>query len=303
MWKKFGRIFVAQGQYEWMQSYVAMPMVLHLSGDMYRVYFGTRNKDNQPYIGFVEFDIKDPSEITRISDNYVLGPGPMGFFDENGVYPGRIVEDIKTGKLHMYYMGRSNGMHPVFYMAIGLAVSDDGGQTFRRYSDGPLMCRSQHDPSMVSTPWVLREDDKWRMWYLSGLGWKGDGDKIQSFYHIKYAESEDGIHWIRDGHIAIDLRPDETNIAAPSILRSATEYEMWYSYSSGTGYQIGYAVSSDGYEWIRKDEEVGIELSKKGWDSKCMAYPCVFSHKDRRYMLYSGNGNGQEGIGLAIQDN
>ena len=301
MWKKFGRIFVAEGQYGWMQSHVAMPMAHHLSGDIYRVYFGTRNKNNQPHIGFVEFDINNPSEITKVSENYVLGPGEMGFFDENGVYPGRIVEDSRTGRLLMYYMGRSNGVHPLFYMAIGLAVGDDEGQSFHRYSEGPLMCRSQHDPWMVSTPWVLRENDRWRMWYLSGLAWKRDANKVQSFYHIKYAESEDGIEWIRDGHVAINLKTNETNIAAPSVLRSTTKYEMWYSYSSGAGYQIGYAVSEDGYDWIRKDKEVGIALSEEGWDSECMAYPCVFVHKGRRYMLYSGNGNGREGIGIAVE--
>jgi len=187
-------------------------------------------------------------------------------------------------------------------MAIGLAVSDDGGETFVRFSDGPIMCRSQYDPWIVSTPWVLREKNGWRMWYLSGLGWKSNGDKSQSFYNIKYAESKDGIQWIRKGLVAIDLKPGEANIAAPCIVKSSREHEMWYSYSYGAGYQIGYAVSTDGYDWVRKDEEVGIELSKNGWDSKCMAYPCVFSHKNRRYMLYSGNGNGQEGIGIAVEE-
>lgn len=77
---------------------------------------------------------------------------------------------------------------------------------------------------------------------------------------------------------------------------------MWYSYVDTSSYKIGYAESQNGLDWRRKDEEVGIFLSDNGWDSDCMAYPCVFVHNDKRYMLYSGNTLGKEGIGLAVHE-
>jgi hypothetical protein len=74
---------------------------------------------------------------------------------------------------------------------------------------------------------------------------------------------------------------------------------MWYA-SRGTAYRIGYAESSDGRHWERRDGEAGIDVSDSGWDSEMLAYPCVFDHRGQRYMLYNGNGFGQTGIGLAI---
>ena len=139
------------------------------------------------------------------------------------------------------------------------------------------------------------------MWYLSGLKW----DKVEpvSYYHIKYAESRDGIHWKRDGLICIDLREGETNIASPTVLKENGAYRMWYSYAAtGHGYRIGYAESADGLLWRRMDEGAGIDLSTSGWDSETIAYPSVFSHEGQKYMLYSGNQFGRDGFGLAVEE-
>ena len=74
---------------------------------------------------------------------------------------------------------------------------------------------------------------------------------------------------------------------------------MWYC-SRGESYRIGYAESDDGIHWIRKDQDVGIDVSDSGWDSEMIEYPFVFDHEGDRYMLYNGNGYGKTGIGLAV---
>ena len=76
---------------------------------------------------------------------------------------------------------------------------------------------------------------------------------------------------------------------------------MWYSFKDpAIGYRMGYAESNDGIKWTRMDNEVGIDVSKKGWDSEMIQYPYVFNHKNNKYMLYNGNGYGENGAGLAI---
>ena len=76
-------------------------------------------------------------------------------------------------------------------------------------------------------------------------------------------------------------------------------YRMWYSYR-GQNYRIGYAESKDGLRWVRKDKEVGIDLSKDGWDSEMIEYAYVFQHGKHKIMLYNGNGYGLTGIGYAV---
>jgi predicted GH43/DUF377 family glycosyl hydrolase len=83
---------------------------------------------------------------------------------------------------------------------------------------------------------------------------------------------------------------------------------MWYSYrgikdyrtDKKHAYRIGYAESSDGIKWTRKDDIVGIDVSEDGWDSQMIAYPYVYEHEGRKYMIYNGNGFGKSGFGYAV---
>jgi hypothetical protein len=122
-------------------------------------------------------------------------------------------------------------------------------------------------------------------------------------YHIKYAESEDGINWYRDKVVAIDYANDgEYAISRPSVIHDHECWRMWYSYR-GQSYRIGYAESADGIHWKRLDSQVGIDVSTTGWDSEMIEYPFVFDHKGQRYMFYNGNGYGKTGFGLAVLAN
>lgn len=145
------------------------------------------------------------------------------------------------------------------------------------------------------------EGGLWRMWYLSCTGWSDSPDGIRHHYHIKYAESSDGLHWKRDGVVAIDYQdPSEYAISRPSVVHDADVWRMWYSHR-GAAYRIGYAESLDGKTWQRMDDNAGIEPSASGWDSEMIEYPYVFDHRGTRYMLYNGNGYGKSGFGLAVQ--
>jgi hypothetical protein len=141
------------------------------------------------------------------------------------------------------------------------------------------------------------------MWYVSGTGWEIKEGRPHHRYHIKYAESADGIHWERKGIVCIDYQsPEEYAFARPCVLRSEGIYKMWYS-CRGQSYRIGYAESLDGIEWTRRDNESGIDVSPLGWDSEMVAYPYVFENRGAHYMFYNGNDYGRTGIGLAVLEN
>lgn len=299
LWQKTGLIFSAPGTLPWMRSHASLPVALPLGGDLYRIYFASRDERNRSHVGFIEVDITDPARVIRLSDKPCLAPGPIGHFDEHGVYAASLVRH--EGDLYLYYIGWNVGARPpLFYASIGLAISRDGGVTFEKYKPAPIMARSEYDPCLVTAPFVLIDNGKWRMWYVSGFEWREIGDSLHSIYHVKYAESDDGIDWDRRGLICIGLRPGEWNISRPCVIIDAETYKMWYGFNKGDGYRVGYAESNDGYTWERLDEAVGIGLSESGWDSEAMAYPWVFDHAGRKHMLYNGNGFGRTGLGLAV---
>jgi hypothetical protein len=201
---------------------------------------------------------------------------------------------------YLYYIGWTLGVTVPFQNSIGLAVSHDGGRTFTPYSDAPILGRNAHDPFFVASPCVMVENGIWRMWYVSCVEWEPGRNGPRHRYHIKYAESADGIRWQRNGVVSIDFKSAaEYAISRPSVLKDDGTYKMWYSYR-GESYRIGYAESKDGIRWERKDDVINLTVSEAGWDSEMIEYPFVFDHKSRRYMLYNGNGYGKTGIGLAV---
>jgi hypothetical protein len=230
----------------------------------------------------------------------LLAPGPLGSFDDAGVTTSCIVE--ARGAITLYYSGWTRGASVPFYFYVGCARSTDGGKTFERVSPAPVLERSEVDPYLTASPWVLLEDGLWRMWYVAGTGWEElAADRPRHRYHIRYAESEDGLAWRRDGHVCIDFRDEsEYAIARPCVVRDGDTYRMWYS-SRGDAYRLGYAESADGLSWKRLDQLAGLEPSTEGWDSEMVCYPAVYDAGERRYLLYNGNGYGETGVGFAVE--
>jgi hypothetical protein len=227
----------------------------------------------------------------------VLMPGELGTFDDRGVTMSCLVE--YEGARYLYYTGWMLGVTVPFYFAVGLAVSDDG-RTFRRASRAPLLDRSEIDPFLTASPFVLVEDGRWRMWYVSGTGWTSDVPRPRHRYHIKYAESADGLAWTRHRDACIDYAgPDEYAFGRPFVRRERGLYRMWYSYR-GARYRIGYAESADGIRWERRDDHRGLEPSGAGWDSEMVEYPWIVDADGRLWMLYNGNDYGATGVGLAV---
>lgn len=295
-WIKKGLIFWPTGHSDWLCSHAALPVVDRI-GNRYRIYFSSRDKKGRAQVGYFETDVNAIDKVLRVSEEPAIGLGQMGTFDDSGVTTSWIVNH--QGKKYHYYSGWSLGVTVPFYFYIGLAVSKDGGDSYQRVSSAPILDRNTIDPYLTASPCVLVENGKWRMWYVSGTGWDLKDDRPHHYYHIKYAESSDGINWNREGIVCIDYQlPGEYAFARPCVIKDGNTYKMWYSYR-GQNYRIGYAESSDGITWTRKDWASGIDVSESGWDSEMIEYPYVFETEGTHYMLYNGNEYGKTGIGLA----
>lgn len=303
-WIKKGLIFTPPKK-NWMWTHATTPTPFIINEERIRIYAGFRDKNNITRIGYVDFN-SDLSKILEVSDQPVLDIGKPGNFDDSGVFPSSVVRF--DGKIYLYYWGMRKGdkkiRHTIF---CGLAISEDG-KKFKRYSDQPVLKKSKEELFIRSAASVLKEGEKWKMWYAASVGntWpiKING-KTYPKAIIKYLESTNGIDWADAGVPCINFKDkSEYILGRPFVFKQDNKYHMFYSIRalSHNGYRIGYAQSLDGKKWVRKDEEAGIDVSKEGWDSEEICYGVLINIKGRNYLIYCGNNYGEEGFGYAIED-
>ncbi len=296
-WEKLGRLVRADGTIPWMHGFTgAGAMVSQGEEPVVDLYITGRDDQNRSMIGRTRLDL-EKATILEIEREPVLTPGDLGAFDENGVsYPSL----VRCGEdLFMFYTGWMPSVLTPFQNHLGLAKLGDDGR-FHRVSRAPVLPRTNEDYLSIGSSYATIEDGVWRLWYTSFIKWGTEPGVPKHHYEIKYAQSPDGRTWTRRGdEVCIGaMNVEEHSLCRPSVLKIQGRYHMWYCHR-GERYRIGYASSDDGIAWARADDAVGIEPSGQGWDSDEQGYPNVIRHGEWLYMVYSGNGFGKDGIGLA----
>lgn len=302
-WKKLGLLYSPSGEYEWMQTHAMMPVIDISDDETAKIYFSSRDKHGRSQGAFIRINLNDPYRILEVSSEPVLKLGQRGAFDDAGIMPTCLVNH--EDKKYLYYNGWTLGKNVPFFSFNGVAISNDGGVTFEKKSRGPAVLFSNDvDPYSTFAPYVMIDEGKWKIWYVSLIRWTEEEGQLKHYYNIRYAESQDGINFKREGIVCIDFKDEyEYAIARPFVKKEDGVYKMWYSYREGKEiktYRIGYAESDNGINWVRKDEEVDLNVSGDGWDSEMIEYSYLFDFKGKSYMLYNGNGYGRTGVGLAV---
>lgn len=298
-WKKLGLVYTADRKYDWTQSHAFIPTPILLNDDLIRVYVAFRDKNNVGRIGFVDVQSKNPTTILRVSQKPVFDIGEPGTFDDNGVNPMTILPF--NGYYYLYYVGWQLGTKVRYTLLTGIARSSDGN-SFVRIKKTPILERSDNELFVRTAAHVKFHEGRYKMWYIAGDSWIEVKGKMVPTYNMRYLESIDGLHWGSEGKVCLDLSSsNEYGFGRPYILVEDNLYKMWYSIRyKDRGYRLGYAESKDGQHWIRKDDEVGIDVSKSGWDSEMICFCSIIDTAGKRYMFYNGNNYGETGFGVAV---
>lgn len=301
-WRKLGLVYVATGETDWAKTHAFVPTAIRLPSGGVRVYAAFLDERQVGRIGFVDVDAENPRRILQVSKRPALDIGEPGTFDDHGVTPLSVLDC--QGKRYLYYAGWQLGVQVRYYLFTGLAVSDDGGTTFRRYARVPLLDRSDDELFARTGAYVMADGPVWKMWYVGGSAWIDVQGKQCPTYAMKYLESGDGVRWGPKGAPCLDpADDDEIGFGRPCVLREKGLYKMWYSIrSKSKGYRLGYGESHDGRQWLRKDGEVGIGVSERGWDSEMVCFASLVTANNRTYLFYNGSHCGETGFGVAVLD-
>ncbi|MEA2604707.1 MAG: hypothetical protein QOF89_5699 [Acidobacteriota bacterium] len=298
-WHKKGLVYAPSGDLWWARSHAHLPTVDPTVDDVLRVYFTGLDENNYGRIGYVDLDPTDPARVLAVSPEPVLDLGELGAFDDCGT----VISSITPfkGSKSMYYHGFQRTVRAPYLLFTGLAV-EGPDERFKKHSRVPVLDRIAGDPFIRAAPWVIGDGDLLKMWYVSCVGWSERHGGLHYQCNIRYAASRDGIDW--QSHDQVCIEPDgedEYAVGRPCVLHEQGLYKMWYSRRGfGEPYAMGYAESTDGLSWERKDALVGIYKSETGWDSEMVCYPCVADVAGRRLMFYNGNRRGASGFGYAV---
>jgi len=315
-WEKLGQIFDFDKSpfKKRFVSHAQSPQAL-VFDDFVRIYFSTRKKeDNELFISHVQFidTSKDFKKIVNYSENEVISLGNLGCFDEHGIFPINPVR-IKD-KIYAYTSGWARRDSVAIDTGIGLTVSNDNGNTFKRIGEGPVLSATLHEPFLILDGFVRKFNDVFYMFYIFGKKWTKETkqDKSERVYKIGYATSIDGINWVKANKSIIEDKIDENECQAlPSVIKIRERYHMYFCYRSMLGfrkdktkaYRLGYAYSDDLINWIRDDNNFVFKEQPSAWDHNMMCYPNVFKLNSEVYLLYNGNDFGKHGFGLARLEN
>lgn len=212
----------------------------------------------------------------RDTDGPVISLGQAGDFDDTHLFAPAVADG--PDQFRMWYCG-SRGTVAQRVFAMGLATSQDG-RVFHRHSSNPVFRfgdgkHSVLTPTLLRRPngTVLREDGGYRLWF-SSTWFEGPS----SLHQLHQTTSVDGIEW------SAPSPPQLKHVYAPTILRTADRYEMWYSDVSRDPWTVRHAVSSDGINWDVTKNPV-LELDQ-AWEQGRLFYPTVLRIGDVYLMWY-----------------
>lgn len=166
------------------------------------------------------------------------------------------------------------------------------------YQNNPILLggNNNYDYYGIAQPVILYDEGKYKMWYY--------GDAGSAKKYVLYAESQDGINWVK--HPTPVLYPgtngnwDAWAVHPGAILKENNLYKMYFTAYANQYDQwyIGIATSLDGINWSKKSNP--ILLSGTGWEFQ-ISSNFILKHNSKYYLYYSGrDGTNNWKIGLAI---
>lgn len=303
--RKIGFVYKPEGRFDWWQSHCMAPAPVLINEDVIRVFMGCWDKNKISRIGFIDVLKENPTKIVNIAENPVLDIGRDGCFDENGVFPGHVYLR-QDGKVFLYYTGFQLGHKIRHYNFGGLAISEDNGASFKRYSEAPIMDRADEGLFVRAGQSIEEADNGFHMVYSAGSSWHLCEGELRPVYDVFYQFSPDGISTSKNGIkiIEADLNV-EHGLGRPQIIKLGRYFYCFYTRRiiKDMKYFIGVSRSLDCKTWERIDdifEHLNEEDTKiKGFDDEMIYFSaCVKASENKALIFYSGNYFGLGGLGV-----
>lgn len=297
-WDKLGRVYRADGAFDWWHSHTMAPAPLWM-GETIRVFVGAWDAAGISRIAWIDVDAKTPTRVVGLSERPALDLGRAGTFDDNGVFPGSVV--LWQGTPRLYYTGFQLPEKVRYSNFGGAADWDPQTGLFRRLSEAPVLDRADEGLCVRAGLSVIPARDGGCLgWYSAGSTWEQVGGRDRPVYDVVQSRSPDGVTWPRAGRWILRHDPAvEHALGRPYALACEDGIRVFYTRRlRSMRYGLGCAVSSDGETWTRVDDAMGIDHGPEAWDDEMVYFPAPVRTDTDVFLFYSGNDFGRDGLGV-----
>ena len=300
-WTKYGIIWKPLNISSETYSHATAPTPIKLDDSLIRVFYTSLDSSGVGRVFWVDVDSTNPTKIIAFSETPVLDIGMPGMFDDNGVMALSVIRS-HTGNLYMYYAGFEICEKIRYRILTGLAISADDGKSFTRYSETPVLERSDGENFFRCGTHVIYENEMYKMWYVAGNSWIELQNRKFPVYNIRYSESMDGINWPRLGSIVLETDNTSHGYGRPWIIQNRNNnLEMFYSIRNPktSKYSFGLARKQLEDYWQRMDSDSGFDVGESEFTRDAIMYGSFIEQNGKLYCFYNGDEFGREGFALA----
>lgn len=265
----------------WEKQAIAMPSIIYKDGK-FKMWYSGKGDNGRWQIGYAES--LDGINWNKHFSNPVYSRIEL---DNKDVHDQTVIFDENSNQFIMWYVASQNGGTSNYQ--IYRAVSIDG-INWNNSPTSPVYINTSWNNSYISAPFVLKETNDYKMWYIS----KGSGD-----WKLGLASSTDGINWT-DNLINPVLISDKywegNQIGGVFVKFENDNYKLYYGTNDGLNNiktNISYATSLDGINW-NKDENENPIISPdlpSSYDSGIIGEASLVKKNNINYLFYNSYGN------------
>lgn len=231
---------------------------------------------------------------SKYGANPVLDVDYSGGWDSLGVETVSVIYDPAAPLIERYKMWYAGQYFNSYRYDIGYAYSSDG-INWQKHPNPVLEvgASNEWDNGFLEGPSVIFDGTTYKMWYC-GYDATVDASGTDGQANIGYAESSDGITWVKSLQNPVMTVSagewDAIYVQDPHVLYDGM-YHMWYGGNEVDGYgqQVGYATSIDGIQWTKSPTNPVLTKGGAGeWDRNTASFPSVIVENGLFQMWYTG---------------
>ena len=135
-WEKLGQVFTINNKDKYLISHASNPLPIHLKGNIFRVLYSGRNKNNKSSVGFVDIDIMNKKIINYPSKPLIKYGDPNSFYSHGISIGNRLsAKEIEEVKAQIKAAPRQYVAQPIMSLSLHSTYIEDSGQFEPRHID------------------------------------------------------------------------------------------------------------------------------------------------------------------------